>query len=360
MRRHDPPKRCGNPERGHNMSYGNYKNRANTQFLPNTTRTLSVPLNNFILDGWLLLRGSITLGALNAAGASGTSGTVAGEGGPINLIKRIKLFANPADKSIYPGGLLVSATPRSLLRWDAAATLGKFFAELAASALGSGAANTYDIYLPIPINFADTNLRQQVATALNANSYAYQSLQFQIETADVAACFTGNDRVVTQSLVLEWIDRRVDLMAPVNPVVLYQTDHLVPIVGANEVMTDGQMPSNGNLLTMLVMAETGLPAATLTDTILNKIRIESPSFSYELKAKDIRYNMIHTAWASPEQAESKAGLFLLDFTEGTLSRWLPTDQLALSYDVLNPGGATLDSLRVFTRVVEQVVTQPAS
>ena len=337
------------------MPYGDIRNRATTQFLPNSSgsgRVLNIPLNDFILDGFLLLKGTVTL-----AGGT-TSGTAIGDGGPGNLIKRIKLNANPALYSIYPGGELVNCTPRALLRNDAFASLGKYFGELSGSVLGSGAAAAYTIYMPIPINFADTNLRQQVQTALNANGYAYESLQLQIETGDITSCFAGNDRTATYDLSLEWIDRRVDMTPSPNPVVLYQEDHVVQIPAANDRLTDGGLPKYGNLLSLLLMTETS-SAQTLSDTILNKVSIASPDYRYEQKAKDIRYRMIKDGWAAPDSAESKAGLYLIDFTEGVIQRSLAVKGMAIEYDVNNPGGANLDGLHIYSRQAVQIVTKAA-
>ena len=45
---------------------------------------------------------------------------------------------------------------------------GKLILEQNGSALGNGANGTYNIYLSIPIYFADSTLRNAISTALNA------------------------------------------------------------------------------------------------------------------------------------------------------------------------------------------------
>jgi len=330
------------------MAFVDSKNRAQLPFYPgNTAITMPIPPGLSILQGKVILTGTVVI-----AGGT-TNGTPVGEGGPINLIKRIRIVANPAAGSPYAGGWIVDASARALLRNAQMQHGGKFIAEQNASVLGNGAAATYPIYLEIPIYFEDPNLRNQIGTSLNADASAYQSIQVQIATGSGTDCFSGNDRTWTYNLQLQWWDARVDINRPSPDVSLIQEDHVVQIGAANSRLTDQGLPQDGLFLSWLILAEE-TAAFTLSDALLNKLTINGPTCAYELFAQDIRAMMYDNEWLDP--SENAAGLYLLDMTEGVIQNSNPAAGLLEQYNVNNPSGSFLDQLRIFTRRVYQVQT----
>jgi hypothetical protein len=332
------------------MAYENRENRLQLPFLPSSQAiTLPIPPNFSILQGKLILVGTVTI-----AGGT-TNGTAVGEGGPINLIKRIRIIGNPANGSPYPGGYLVDVSARSLLRWAQLNHFGTMIGEQSGSVLGNGAAGTYPIYLSIPIYFADTTLRQQVATALYADPSAYASLQCQVVTGGPTDCFAGTDRVWTFNLQLQWADDRVDIV-PSNPgVALFQEDHLVPIGAANTRLNDPALPQDGAFLSWTILAEQNQPAYALSDALLNRITVFGPTWSFDEFAQDIRQKMYDDEWVSP--AVNAAGLYHIDMTNGILQNANPANGLLPQVNVNNPSGVYLDQLRVFTRRIYTVQAQ---
>ena len=329
------------------MAYENRENRIQLPFLPSSTAiTLPIPPNLSILQGKVILTGTITI-----AGGS-TNGTVIGEGGPINLLKRIRVVANPANGSPYPGGWLVDCSARSLLRWAQFNHWGQMIGEQSGSVLGNGAAGTYQIYLAVPIFFADTTLRNQVATALYADPSAYSSLQVQIATGGATDCFYGTDRNWTYNLQLQWQDDRLNIQPSANPVCLFQEDHLIQIGAANTRLNDPALPQDGAFLSWSILAEQGQPGYTLSDALLNRITVLGPTFSFDEFAQDIRQKMYDDEWLSA--TANGAGLYHIDMTNGVIQNSNPAAGLLPMISVNNPSGSYLDQLRMYTRRVYQV------
>jgi hypothetical protein len=328
------------------MAYENRENRIQLPFLPsNSAITLPIPPNLSILQGRLVVTGNIVI-----AGGT-TNGVVQGEGGPINLIKRIRVVANPANGSAYQGGWLVDASARSLLRFAQLMHFGSFIGEQSGSVLGNGAAGTYPIYLSIPIYFADTNLRNQVKTALYADPSAYSSLQVQVATGQATECFAGTDRVWTYNLQIQWLDDRVDIV-PSNPgLCLFQEDHLVQIGAANTRLNDPGLPQDGAFLSWSIFAEQSA-AYTLSDAILQRITVNGPTYTYDEFAQDIRQKMYDDEWLAA--AANAAGLYHIDMTNGVVQNANPAAGLLPMISVLNPSGAYADQLRMFTRRIYTV------
>lgn len=328
------------------MAYENCENRSQVQFLPNSNNiVLPIPPNLSILRGNLILTGTVTI-------ADGTTnGAVVGDGGPQNLIKRVRIIANPASGSAFPGGWIVDCSGRSLLHY-AQMQRGKYVGEQSGSVLGNGAAGTYLIYLSIPIYFADDNLRANVATALYAGLDAYSSLQVQVQTGGATDCFSGTDRTWTYNLLLQWDDKRVDITPPATTVALFQESHVVPIFGANARLVDQQLPQDGAFLQWLVMAEQNQPGYELSDAILQRLTIQGPTYSFDEYPQDIRQRMYDDSWIDPSQ--NAAGLYMMDMTEGVIQNANPAAQLVPWFNVLNPSGPGLDQLSVYTRRVYTV------
>jgi hypothetical protein len=328
------------------MAYENRENRIQLPFAPSTSAiTLPIPPNLSILQGKVILTGSVTIAGETVAGV------VQGEGAPINLIKRIRVVANPAAGSNYPGGWLVDASPRSLLRWAQFQHYGVFIGEQSGSTLGNGANGTYPIYLAIPIYFADTNLRNQVQTALYADPSAYASLQVQIQTGTVTDCFAGNNGVYTFNLQLQWQDDRVDI-TPSNPgLALFQEDHIIQIGAANTRLNDPALPQDGAFLSWDIFGEQ-TTAFTLSDALLNRLTVFGPTFSFDEFAQDIRQKMYDDEWIYP--GVNAAGLYHIDMTNGVVQNANPAAGLMPIISVNNPSGSYQDQLRMFTRRIYTV------
>lgn len=332
------------------MAYQDRKNRSQIQFLPSVPGIpLNIPTALTVLRGNLILTGSITI-----SGGT-TNGTPQGAGGPINLIKRIKIQANPAPGSAWPGGDIVDCSARSLLLNAQLQHFGKFIGEQSGSVLGNGAPGTYPIYLSIPIYWADTNLRfNQTATGLYTGADAYSSIQLQVATGGATDCFAGTDRVWTYNLQLQWWDNRFDISPGANALALFQEDHLLPIGAANQRLADSAMPQDGLFLSWSIFAEQNQPAFALSDALLNRLTCYGPTWNYDEFYQDIRQVMYDDEWLDPSQ--NGAGLFHIDMTQGIIQNANPAAGILTQFNVNNPSGSFLDELRIFTRRVYPVTT----
>jgi hypothetical protein len=331
------------------MAFEDRRNRVQEPFIPNSSIIFSLPNGGKILQGRVIIAGTVVVSGVT------TQGTAIGEGGPINLIKRIKIIANRAGGSRYVGGYIVDCAPRSLLRYAIAQHGGKFIGELNGSTLGNGANGTYGIYLSIPIFFADSTLRNQVSTALNADPLdsqgnpIYSSIQVQIDTngADLTTMFSGNNGTLnTSGLTVQWQDERLGITGDTVPLV--QDDHDLLIAATQTRALDAGWPQDGAVTQMLVLAEQGT-YRTLADTLLNRITIQSPTLNFDEYALDIRQKMYDDEWWDP--AQTGVGQFFIDFTEGILQNSNGAAGMAIQWDVNNVSGANLDQLKVYTRRV---------
>jgi len=330
------------------MAFGDKQNRATLPFIKNGRVVFDVPLGDKIMNMKIVLRGN----AVCTAGAA--NGVVNGEGGPINLIDRIIVHANPMDTR-YPGGQIVGASPRSLLRYAALQHQGKFVGEQGGSSLGGGANGNYPIYLSIPMYFADPTLRaRDVSTALNTDPGSYASVQVEIRTADILNCFTGNDRTWDlSSLVFDLVDDRVTLPGDTN--VLFQEDHELLIGAAVKRQLDPGMPKDGAFLNWLLLSQQSA-ANTLADTLLNRLTVQGNPIDFDKFAQDIRQQMLDDEWLDPSQ--NAAGMHFIDWADGVLGNSLIASSLDTKFDVNNPSGANADSLLIYTRRL--FVPAPAS
>jgi hypothetical protein len=327
------------------MAFEDRKNRFQIPFVPDTKLIFTIPPGGKILQGRIILTGTVTIAGVTAAG------TVVGEGGPINLIQRIKVYATAAGGSRYPGGTIVDCIPRSLLRYAIAQHNGKFIGEQSGSTLGNGANGAYAIYLSIPLYFADSTLRNNLSTALNADiqdaqgNPIYSSIQVEVDTGDVTSCFSGNNGAYTYALSIQWDDDRLGVPGDTN--VLYQEDHVQLIGAAQARMLDYAMPQSGNFTQWLILAEAAGNAYTLSDVILQRATMSAGTFNFDEYAQDIRQKMLDDEWLDPSQ--SGVGLYLIDWTNGTLNNSNPAAGIQAQYQVLNPSGSNLDQLRFYTR-----------
>lgn len=328
------------------MAFEDRRNRVQLPFVPDSKVVLNIPMGGKILRGSLILTGVVTI-----AGAT-ANGNVVGEGGPINLIQRIKLFATAAANSRYVGGTIVDCSPRSLLRYAIMQHNGKFIGDQNGSYLGNGANGNYPVYLSIPIYFADSNMRNQVGTALNADTLdsqgnpIWQSLQLEIDTGDITSCFAGNNGAVTYALNLQWVDDRLGLTG--DTFTLQQEDHIALVQASQERMLDPAMPQSGLFTSWLMMAESGWGTTyTLNDNVLQRVVATGPTFNFDEYAQDIRQDMLDDEWIDP--ATNAAGLYFIDWTHGALGNANPAPAIQLQLKVANPSGPNGDCLRIFTR-----------
>ena len=323
------------------MKNSDRQNRFLQPFVPNAPLIFNLPLGGKILRGSVILTGSITLTTTGA-------GTVFGAGGPTRLIKRIKMRANPAsgpNGPRYPGGTIVDVYPSTLLNYAATQRSGVVTGEQSGSTLGAGASGTYPIYLAVPLYFADTVLRRQVQTALNADPSAYVSLQVEVDTADITNCFTGyNGTVDYTGLNVQWVDDRENFAG--DTYTLFQEDHDLAIQNAADRALDAAMPQDGAFLSVLYA---GLTTAqqNLADTILKQVTLNGDAIDYQQYAADIRQQMIDDGWFDPRVTPT--GLYFIDFTDGLIGGSINASTLQIRYQLANPGGAGLDTLRVATR-----------
>jgi len=262
------------------------------------------------------------------------------------------MVATAASGSRYPGGTIIDCTPRSLLRYAITQHNGKFIGDQSASVLGNGANGTYQVYTSIPIYFADSTLRNNVSTALNADLVdpsglpIYSSIQVEVDTGDLTTCFAGNNGVVNWSgLTVQWDDDRLGLTGDTN--VIYQEDHIALIGAAQQRMLDPAMPQSGSFTNWLIMAEAAGGAYTLSDAILQRLTAASSTFNFDEYSQDIRQKMLDDEWLDP--AQPGTGLYFVDWTNGTLNNANPAAGILAQFQVANPSGAFLDQLRIFTR-----------
>lgn len=329
------------------MSFCDKKNRQVLPFVPNSKLIMTLPLGGKILQGNVILAGTIVV-------SGGTvNGTLMGEG-IANLIKRVIVTATPANGSRYPGGQIVNCNPRSLLNYAAMQHSGKKVAELSGSTLGAGANGTYPIYLSLPIYWANPTLRFQLSTALNTDPGVFASLQVEVDTGDLTSCYTGNNATVNwSSLTLQWADERASLPGDTN--VVFMEDHLMLIAASQLRAMDQAMPQDGAFESWLIMQEQGAQA-TLSDLLLQRVKVDGTPIAYEMYLQDIRMQMIDDEWIDPSQ--NAAGLAFIDWTDGALVNMIQGGTLQTRFDVTNVSGANLDDLLFFTR--RQFAPAPAS
>ena len=328
------------------MAFEDRKNRLQYMFTPDNKLFFTLPPGGKILQGRLILAGQIVVSGGTA------NGVQVGDGGPVNLIQRVKIFATAAAGSRYPGGTILDVTPRSLLRYAITQHCGKLILEQSGSVLGNGANGTYQIYLSIPIYFADSTLRNNMATALNVDlvdptgAPIYSSVQVEVDTGDLTSCFAGNNANVNWSgLTVQWDDDRLGLAGDTN--VLYQEEHIVLIGAAQARLLDPAMPQSGAFTNWQILAEGGGSSYNLLSTILQRVTATASTFNFDEYSADIQQKMLDDEWYDP--STNLTGSYFIDWTNGTLNNANPAAGIALQFQVANPSGSNLDQLRIYTR-----------
>ena len=323
------------------MAVTDRRNRAMQPFIPNSKLIFTLPLGMKIMKGNIIITGQIGVSGVSVAG------TQLAEGGPVGLVKQIYVTATPANGSRYPGGMIVNCTPRSLLRYAIAQHNGKYISEINASTLGAGANGTYNIYLSIPIYWADTTLRNAVGTSLNADPANYASIQVEVDTGDLTSCFVGNNGTVNWSgLTVQWADERADL--PGDTLVLYQEDHAMLIAATFPRAVDYAMPQDGSFCSWTILQEQGI-YATLSNALLQRVTIQGANLTYDKYTYDIQQQDLDDEWLDP--ATPITGWAHIDFTDSALQNIVPAQGLTAQFQVTNVSGANLDDLRFYTRRV---------
>jgi hypothetical protein len=321
------------------MAFEDRKNRTKLPFNQGSPAIFTLQPGGKILQGYVIVAGTVRI-----TGGT-TSGTAVGQGGPLNLIKRIIVTANRLASSRYPGGKIVDCAPHSLVRYAITQRKGKYYIEQSGSTLGSGAAGTYAIYMSIPIYFATKNNWQ---TALNADLGNYSAIQVQVDTAaSIADMFPGSDRTLDCSgLTIQWKDKRLGLSGDTTP--LFQEDHVMLIPTTFDRAQDEGLPNDGAFESMLVLSEQGT-SRTLSDGLLNKLTFSGQSLALEEWAADVRESMFAEGFWDP--STNATGQHFLDFTDGSLANSNPAAGLLVQWDVNNVSGANLDQFRIYTRRV---------
>lgn len=318
-----------------------------------------VPVVFNLNRGQNLIKGNIEIDATVTIAGGGTNGIgPIGEGGAVNLVRRIRVIANKAAGSRYPGGALVRCYPQSLLRYAIVEHQGKYVGELTGNgALGNGAAGVYQIFMNIPIYFGDSVNNNNVQTALNMNAVdstgapIYSAVQVQVDLAQLTnELFAGNDRVLTVAGMVRWTDSRLALTGDTTP--LRQEDHTAIIQAPQEDFVDPAMPNDGAFTSMLFMTQQGTPGWQLSNNILNRIEMQGTGLNFKRRALGIQQDMLNEGFYDPSQ--SMTGQYFLDWTHGLLANSNAAAGLQHRLNINNPSGAGQDRIRVYTRRVFQL------
>lgn len=326
------------------MKNSNRMNRFNQPFNPNSQNVITLPTGGKILKGQIVLTGTVTL-------ATTAAGTVLGSGTPARLIKRIQVNANPAagpNGPRYPGGTILDAYPDSLLRYARTQRWGQPLFEQSGNVLGSGASGTYPIYMSIPIYWANSRLKRGIQTALNADSSAFDTIQVVIKTADITNVFSGWTGTVTYNLSVQWIDDRENFSG--DTYVVFQEDHDFLIPATAQRALDLAMPQSGAFESWLIQALASAQE-NLSDSLLNRLRINGDAIDYDKYAQDIREDGYDDRWF--QVGSTPTGLYFVDFTDGLVGGTIAAPGLQFNFDDTNVSGANLDKLRFYTRRLMQ-------
>lgn len=331
------------------MAFEDRRNRVQYPFTPGGSVIFTLPPGLKVLRGCIIIAGQIVVNTTNAG-----SGAI-GEGGPINLVKRVYVTANRAAGSRYPGGRLVDVSPRSLLRYAITERQGKFVGDLGGATLGNGASGTYTVYTSIPIYFADATLQNQMQTALNMDlqdstgAPIYSSVQVQVDLAsDLTGCFNGwAGTINTAGLTVQWKDDRLAINSDTVP--LYQEEHYALIGATQTRMIDPGMPVDGAFTSWLFLAEQNQTTKTLSQALLNRVTAFSSTLNYDEYSNDIQQQMLDDEFYDP--STGLTGQYFMDWTKGLLQNTNPAAGIDLKLDVNNVTGADLDQFRIYTRRV---------
>lgn len=325
------------------MKNSDRQNRATKAFVQNGPVIFDISGGGKILRGWIRLHGTLNITAVGAAG------TKIGAGGPVRLIKRIRVDLNALDPR-YASGRCVDIYPESLLQFAVPRNRGAYQGDqLGTTFGGAGAAiGNYTVETWIPIYWADPLLKRSVETSLNGD--AYESIQVRIDCADLSNVFAGENTTLDaagyNNLQIDWVDDRENFAG--DTITVFQEDHDFQIPAANKRALDLAMPKDGGFLEWNLLA-LNTTNETYSDAILNKLRINGDSLDFEKYSPDIRQQMFNDGGWSPLQTAT--GRYRIDFTDHLIGGNIAAALLSFYFDVNNPGGANQDTLRFVTRRV---------
>jgi hypothetical protein len=274
-----------------------------------------------------------------------TPGVVFAEGGPANLVEKIKVRLNPAPGSRYPGGHCVNLTPRGVIRL-ATIRIKKLVGEQSGSTIGNGANGVYSIYIAYSIYFCNPR-GKNFATALNLDPFAYSSVAVKVYTGNLANCFTGNNGTITVNTLAVKVNTLAHNV-PGDSFVKFMEDHVTQIPASKTDWVDSAMPSSGFFTKWLLLTEEGANA-TLTDGILNRAHIYGQGMEYDLDAQDVRDKMIKEGWV--DASTNATGMYLFDFIDGDLSRAVPAAGVHARFDINMLSTSYVDGMHFITERV---------
>lgn len=314
--------------------------------------TQGVPVVFNLNPGLNIIRGNVIIDATVTITNAGSAGTLVGEAGPVGLVRNIKVLANKAAGSRYPGGALVNCHPQSLLRYAMVEHQGKYVADLFGQTLGNGAAGVYSVYMSIPIYFGDSVNMNNVQTALNMNARdsqgnaIYTAVQVQVELAQLLTeIFNGSGGTMVVAGMVRWEDTRLGLATDTIP--LKQEDHYALIMAAQEEFVDAAMPNDGAFTSWLILAQQNVPGLALSDAILNRLEIKGIALNFKKHWQGIRQAMIDDGYYDP--SSTLTGQFFIDWTKGLVQNSNAAAGLQPIWSLNNPSGAGNDRLRIYTR-----------
>ncbi len=297
-----------------------------------------VELGVYLTQIYAIVRGSLTISGGTA------NGTSLGEN-PGNLFcQRIEVNADPAAGSGYPGGQLVSAGPRTLLR-RRVFDRGFYQNDYYQAAGITGAAGTFSFALPFEIPFALPRLVKPFDTALRLGAYA--DVMMKITNGSRAAQFSGNDRTFDYSAMVWDIVEYREYAGDYASLVLYNDDKLIPVNNSS-----ARFPVNSELqqpeafLDALWIGET--TNQVLSDGVINRVQLfTGTELFYDQETNHIKLSELEFV-ADAAQATGLSGLYytpivkdgqlggaqtgltaVLDVTKtGTDQIWLSTRRVA--------------------------------
>lgn len=330
------------------MKFFENKSAPSQYFQKNTTMEISIPLNGKIDVGYVVLDGDVTI-ADPALPAVPAAGTLKGLPGPAGLIKEVRVDANPAPGSRYPGGPVVKMSPIALL-YQAILQQTKFINDLfgqtftpAAGAMGDP--GVYAVHTEIPIFFTDFNKRRGMLTQLNGDPRAYDYIALQIDTGDLSTIMVGTNRSIdTTALKVSWRDERYNL--PGDRIVLFQEDHRQLIAAAQTDLKAEGLRKEGAYLDWMLLTEVGA-SQILADTLLNKLTINSSARDIVAKWEEIRAKMFRDGWYDASQ--DAVGQFFIDLCLGDPALAVPATDIKAEIDTNMVSAANVDALRFITK-----------
>lgn len=299
-----------------------------------------------ILRGELILRGSITI---TNAGAAGTARFP--EHIFAGLIKYLDIEVSAASGRYGNGldGVIRHYSGAKCLR-RAMLYNHKFAAELFGVA-GSGAAGTYNIYMPFPVFFALPDMKRPIEYALNADTDAYNAIRVKVGCGAKTDTMNGNAGTWDFSqLWLEWHDFRENVVG--DTYVVKEIEHEFTLSGDKTDQLDKTWEPTGKVLDILVCAQNGSSGAaagfTYADDIVQEVKVAADNCDYQQYGNAIKTSMYRSG--TVDWAQAIVGFYHVNFvSSGMKSKAIDAASASIKYDVKNPRGIGNDSLNLLAR-----------